>query len=50
LSTDDAAAAHTELRGHDVDADPEIMRFEGAPPMFSLRDPDGNELILVERP
>jgi hypothetical protein len=31
-----------------VDADPEILRFEGVPPMFSFRAPDGNTLYLVE--
>jgi hypothetical protein len=28
--------------------DPEVTRMEIAPPMFALRDPDGNSLILVE--
>jgi hypothetical protein len=28
--------------------DPEVMRIPEAPPMFGLRDPDGNSLILVE--
>jgi catechol 2,3-dioxygenase-like lactoylglutathione lyase family enzyme len=44
----DADAAHTELRARGVDTDPEIMRLDVAPPMFSLRDPDGNSLTLVE--
>jgi len=32
-----------------VDTDPEVLRFPGAPPMFSFRDPDGNTLYVVER-
>ena len=27
----------------------EMMRWEGVPPMFTVRDPDGNILVLVER-
>ena len=41
--------AHAELRARAVDTDQEVLRMEGiAPPMFTLRDPDGNSLILVE--
>ena len=30
--------------------DAEILRFgEGVPPMFSMRDPDGNTLYVVEQ-
>jgi lactoylglutathione lyase len=32
-----------------VDVDPEILRFPGVPPMFALRDPDGNCLYVVQR-
>ncbi len=46
----DADAAHADLRARGVDTDPEVMRMGGAaPPMFALRDPDGNTLILVGR-
>ncbi len=45
--TPDADAAHAELTGKGVDVD-EILRWEGVPTMFSLRDPDGNRLYLVE--
>jgi hypothetical protein len=32
-----------------VDVDAEVSRFGGAiPPMFWLRDPEGNTLIVVE--
>lgn len=48
LTTQDAGADHANLRARGVDADPEVMRMEIAPPMFALRDPDGNSLILVE--
>ncbi len=48
LATADAGADHTDLRARGVDVDPEVMRLPDAPPMFGLRDPDGNNLILVE--
>lgn len=48
LLTQDADTDHTDLRARGVDADPEVMRMPSAPPMFTLRDPDGNSLILVE--
>jgi catechol 2,3-dioxygenase-like lactoylglutathione lyase family enzyme len=49
LTTGDADADHAALRARGVDADPEVMRMgDVAPPMFALRDPDGNNLILVE--
>ena len=48
LATDDAETEHAELLAQGVDADPEVLHFEGAPPMFSLRDPDGNLLYVVE--
>jgi catechol 2,3-dioxygenase-like lactoylglutathione lyase family enzyme len=47
LTTEDADADHADLRARGVDADPEVARMPGAPPMFALRDPDGNSLILV---
>jgi catechol 2,3-dioxygenase-like lactoylglutathione lyase family enzyme len=47
--TEDAAADHADLRARGVDADPEVMRIGGAPPMFYFRDPDGNRLVIVER-
>jgi predicted enzyme related to lactoylglutathione lyase len=49
LTTLDAEADHRRLRERGVDVDAEILRFgEGVPPMFSLRDPDGNTLYVVE--
>ena len=47
LSTQDADAAHADLRERGVDTDPEVMRMKGVvPPMFCLRDPDGNGVDL----
>jgi catechol 2,3-dioxygenase-like lactoylglutathione lyase family enzyme len=48
LSTADCAADHEALRERGVDVD-EILRWPGVPPMFSLRDPDGNILYIVEQ-
>ena len=48
LATSDADSDHADLVSRGVDADPEVMRIPEAPAMFSLRDPDGNSLILVE--
>ncbi|MEV0382254.1 VOC family protein [Nonomuraea sp. NPDC050643] len=47
LAVADAASLHKELteRGTDVG---ELLRWEGVPPMFALRDPDGNGLEIVE--
>jgi catechol 2,3-dioxygenase-like lactoylglutathione lyase family enzyme len=50
LTTMDAEADHARLRERGVDVDAELLRFgEGVPPMFSLRDPDGNTLYVVEQ-
>jgi catechol 2,3-dioxygenase-like lactoylglutathione lyase family enzyme len=50
LTTPDAAAAHAALRAAGVDTDPEVLRYPGVPPMFAVRDPDGNRLVLLEDP
>ena len=47
LATPDASAAHSALDAAGVDVD-EVLNFPGAPPMFFLRDPDGNTLVMVE--
>jgi catechol 2,3-dioxygenase-like lactoylglutathione lyase family enzyme len=50
LATADADADHAALRGAGVDADDAVLRMgEGVPPMFAFRDPDGNQLRMVER-
>ena len=49
LTTRDAAGDHAALRARGVTVDAEILRFgPGVPPMFTLRDPDGNTLYVVE--
>jgi catechol 2,3-dioxygenase-like lactoylglutathione lyase family enzyme len=48
LTTDDAQAEHAHLRSLQVDVDLEVMPYPV--PMFSFRDPDGNRLVIVERP
>ena len=49
LDTSDVDAAHTALKDAGADVDDEISRYGGpVPPMFWLRDPDGNSLIVVE--
>ena len=47
FTTQDADADHADLRASGVDAD-EVLRWEGAPPMFAFRDQDGNGLEIVE--
>lgn len=47
LATSDCDADHRALQEHGADVD-DIMRWPGVPPMFSLRDPDGNTLYVVE--
>ncbi|MGH9080251.1 MAG: VOC family protein [Acidimicrobiales bacterium] len=46
LTSTDVAGDHAALRADGVDVD-DILRWEGVPPMFSFRDPDGNGLELV---
>jgi catechol 2,3-dioxygenase-like lactoylglutathione lyase family enzyme len=47
LATEDADAVHANLRSAGVDVG-EVLRWEDVPPMFALRDPDGNGLEVVE--
>ena len=47
LGTSDAEAAHAELRSRGVEVD-DILRVPGVPLMFSVRDPEGNALYVVE--
>jgi lactoylglutathione lyase len=47
LTTSDAASLREELLARGVEVD-ELLRWEGVPPMFTLRDPDGNRLVVVE--
>jgi len=49
LDTTDIDADHATLKAAGVDVDDEVSRFGGnVPPMFWLRDPDGNSLIVVQ--
>lgn len=49
LQTDDVDAVHARLAAAGVDVDAEVMRMGGpVPPMFWLRDPEGNVLLIVE--
>ena len=49
LDTRDVDAAHAALKDAGADVDDEVSRYGGpVPPMFWLRDPDGNSLIVVQ--
>jgi catechol 2,3-dioxygenase-like lactoylglutathione lyase family enzyme len=48
-ATADADADHAALVATGADVDPEVLRWEGVPPMFTFRDPDGNPFRVVER-
>jgi len=49
LDTNDVDADHAALKDAGVDVDDEVTRYgDPIPPMFWLRDPDGNSLIVVE--
>jgi catechol 2,3-dioxygenase-like lactoylglutathione lyase family enzyme len=49
LQTTHIDALHEELRAAGVDVDAEVSRMGApVPPMFWLRDPDGNTLMVVE--
>ena len=45
--TTDADGDHADLAARGVDVG-EVLRWEGVPPMFTFRDPDGNTLYMVE--
>jgi hypothetical protein len=50
LATENADAAHAELRARGVDVDAEVMRMgDYVPPMFTFRDADGRTVRVVER-
>ena len=49
LDTTDVDGAHAALKETGIDVDDEVTRYGGnVPPMFWLRDPDGNSLIIVQ--
>lgn len=47
LATSDAVALRADLEANGVDVD-ELLRWPGIPPMFAVRDQDGNRLTIVE--
>jgi len=47
FATSDAEADHATLVGRGVDAD-ELLHWPGVPTMFIVRDPDGNQLKIME--
>ena len=48
LYAEDVDAYHAELKAQGVDVDPEVSRLgDPVPPMFWLRDPEGNTLMVV---
>ena len=49
LDTSDVDGAHAALKAAGANVDDEVSRYGGpVPPMFWLRDPDGNSLIVVQ--
>jgi catechol 2,3-dioxygenase-like lactoylglutathione lyase family enzyme len=49
LDTADVDADHAALKAAGIDVDDEISRYgDPVPPMFWLRDPDGNSLCIVQ--
>ena len=49
LQTDDIDAYHAQLKAAGVDVDAEVSRMgDPVPPMFWLRDPEGNTLLVVQ--
>ena len=50
VETTDVQREHDRLTAIGVDVDADIMSAPGAPTMFSLRDPDGNSIWVVENP
>jgi catechol 2,3-dioxygenase-like lactoylglutathione lyase family enzyme len=49
IDTSDVDTDHATLKAAKVDVDDEVTRWGGpVPPMFWLRDPDGNSLIVVQ--
>jgi hypothetical protein len=47
LATPDAKSARRAFVADGVDTD-ELIEWPGVPPMFSLRDPDGNRLYITQ--
>ncbi len=51
IETGDVLAEHRRLSAiGDIDLDPEPMQTPGAPLLFMMRDPDGNNIAVVQSP
>jgi catechol 2,3-dioxygenase-like lactoylglutathione lyase family enzyme len=48
IDTTDVDADHAALKAAGADVDAEVSRWEGIPPMFWIRDPEGNSLLIVQ--
>ncbi len=49
FSTTDIDADHADLQARGVDVDGEVMRMgDPVPPMFFMRDHEGNKLLVVQ--
>jgi catechol 2,3-dioxygenase-like lactoylglutathione lyase family enzyme len=49
LHTDDIDAYHADLKSKGVDVDDEVSRMgDPVPPLFWLRDPEGNSIMVVQ--
>jgi catechol 2,3-dioxygenase-like lactoylglutathione lyase family enzyme len=49
LNTGDVDTVHADYKAKGVDVDAEVARYgEGVPPMFWLRDPEKNVLMVVQ--
>ncbi len=48
LFSEDVDGYHADLKGKGVDVDAEVSRMgDPVPPMFWLRDPEGNSLLVI---
>ena len=51
IETPDVLAEHRRLSAvGGIDLDPELMQTPGAPLLFMMRDPDGNNIAVVQSP
>jgi catechol 2,3-dioxygenase-like lactoylglutathione lyase family enzyme len=48
LQTDDIDGFHAQLTSNGVDVDDVIRMGDPVPPMFWLRDPEGNSLLVLQ--
>jgi catechol 2,3-dioxygenase-like lactoylglutathione lyase family enzyme len=49
LNTDDVDGVHADYKAKGVDVDAEVARYgDSVPPMFWLRDPEQNVLLVVQ--